>query len=38
MDDRYYFSDWGSCTCRDPEDEPDQDCPLLEQHHEEIED
>lgn len=25
MEDRYYFSDWGGCTCS--EDESDPDCP-----------
>ncbi len=39
MDDRYYFSDWGGCTCGD---EPgfDPDCPLLNDfdEHEEGED
>jgi len=30
MDDRAYFSDWGSCTCEDP-DEWDL-CPLAEDH------
>lgn len=26
MDDRYYFSDWGSCTCN-VDDDPEN-CPL----------
>lgn len=34
MEDRYYFSDWGSCTCYDP----DHECPLDECHADEDED
>lgn len=30
MDDRHYFSDWGSCTCNDPDED---ECPL-EEHNE----
>ena len=36
MDDRYYFSDWGSCTCSD--DDVDTDCPFIEEHDEEDDD
>lgn len=36
MDDRYYFSDWGGCTCA--EDGYSEDCPLVDEHQEEDED
>jgi len=36
MDDRYYFADWGGCTCT--EDEISPDCPLADEHEEEMED
>ncbi|HEY6021057.1 MAG TPA: hypothetical protein VIY48_14465 [Candidatus Paceibacterota bacterium] len=37
MEDRYYFSDWGSCICADGEYDPE--CPLWEsgEHDEEHE-
>jgi hypothetical protein len=31
MDDRYHFSDWGSCLCGDP----DEECPLSDDEHDE---
>ena len=30
MDDRYYFSDWGGCTCSC--DDPDYECPFADEH------
>jgi hypothetical protein len=40
MDDRYYFSDWGGCTCDTEVGAFDPDCPLWEsgEHDEEEED
>lgn len=32
MDDRYYFSDWGGCTC--VEDGYSENCPLADEHNE----
>lgn len=41
MEDRYYFSDWGGCTCSES-DGYDEDCPLYDattgEHNEEDED
>jgi len=38
MDDRYYFSDWGGCTCYDLNGEHHEGCPFEDGEHEEDED
>jgi hypothetical protein len=37
MDDRSYFSDWGGCTCDPDVDALDPECPLYDDHAEEME-